>query len=199
MFRTNQPIEIPKAEGFRAHRNFFLLGMKLQYSYYFDLRLPMGCSPSCAIFEAFSMALEWLAMVRVGAFGVLHILDDFLFLADSQDKCHAHLTNFLSVWDYLGVPKAQEKLLAQMLPYSLQGSRLTPSVLQEATLLVNKLQKCRMFLCTLYKRRKVTLREFQSLLGLLNFTLSIVVPGRAFLRHMINLPKGPSARTNTFT
>ena len=36
-------------------------------------------------FEAFSTALEWLAVNRVDASGVLHILDVFLFIADSED------------------------------------------------------------------------------------------------------------------
>ena len=72
--------------------DFALLGMKWQNSYYFDRCLPMGCSSSCAIFEAFSTVLEWLAINRLGVSGVLHILDDFLFIADSQDKCHADLT-----------------------------------------------------------------------------------------------------------
>ena len=39
----------------------------------------MGCS-SCAIFEAFSTALESIAITRLGASCVLHILDDFLYL-----------------------------------------------------------------------------------------------------------------------
>ena len=39
----------------------------------------------------------------------------------------------------------------------------------------------------LWKRRKVTLRELQSLIGLLNFTCSVIVPGRAFLRRLIDL------------
>ena len=89
--------------------DFALLGMRWQDSYYFDLCLPMGCSSSCAVFEAFSTALEWLSMTRLGASGVLHILDDFLFIADSQDKCHTDLTNFPSICEYLGVPIAQEK------------------------------------------------------------------------------------------
>ena len=38
-----------------------LLGMKWDNQYYFDRALPMGCSSSCAIFEAFSSALEWLS------------------------------------------------------------------------------------------------------------------------------------------
>ena len=39
-------------------------------------------------------------------------------------------------------------------------------------------------------RKKVTLREIQSLNGLLNFACSVVVPGRAFLRRLIDLTKG---------
>ena len=40
------------------------------------------------------------------------------------------------------------------------------------------------------KRKKVTLKELQSLIGCLNFACSIVVPGRAFLRRLIDLTIG---------
>ena len=69
----------------------------------------MGCSSSCAIFEAFSTALEWLAKHYLCVSGVLHILDDFLFIATSQGKCASDLNNFLSLCDCLGVPIAHEK------------------------------------------------------------------------------------------
>ena len=59
-------------------------------------------------------------MTRLGALGVLHILDDFLFIVNNQAKCHGDLTNFLSMCEYLGVPMAQEKKLsAQIRLYSL--------------------------------------------------------------------------------
>ena len=89
--------------------DYSLLDMKWQNMYYFDRCLPMGCSSSCAIFEALSTALEWLAMHRFGASGVLHILNDFLFIVGSREKCQADLANFLNVCGYLGVPIAQEK------------------------------------------------------------------------------------------
>ena len=44
-----------------------LLGMKWDNLYYYDRCLPMGCSSSCAIFEAFSTALEWVAVHHLGA------------------------------------------------------------------------------------------------------------------------------------
>ena len=136
--------------------DFALLGMKWQNAYYFDRCLPMGCSSSCAIFEAFSTALEWLAMNRLGASRVLLILDDFLFIADSHDKCHADLTNFLSMCEYIGVPIAHEKTVGPATTLQFSGITLD-SVLQEARLPVDKLQKCRMLLRTFYKRRKVLL------------------------------------------
>ena len=69
----------------------------------------MGCSLSCAIFEAFSTALEWLPKHYLCASGVLHILDDFLFIAISQGTSASDLHNFLSLCDRLGVPIAHEK------------------------------------------------------------------------------------------
>jgi len=64
------------------------------------------------------------------------------------------------------------------------------SVLQEARLPEDKLQKCHTLLCMFYLRRKVTLKELQSLIGLLNFTCSVILPGRAFLRRLIDLTIG---------
>ena len=89
--------------------DYHLPGMTWNNSYFFDRCLPMGCSSSCAIFEAFSTALEWLAKHYLCASGVLHILDDFLFIATSKGKCASDLNNFLSLCDCLGVPIAHEK------------------------------------------------------------------------------------------
>ena len=60
----------------------------------------------------------------------------------------------------------------------------------EAWLPSDKLTKCcdsiQHFLC----RKKITLRELQSFIGLFNFTCSVIVPGRTFLRRLINLTAG---------
>ena len=41
-------------------------------------------------------------------------------------------------------------------------------------------------------KTKITLKELQSVIGLLNFACKVVVPGRAFLRRLINLTIGMS-------
>ena len=63
-----------------------LLGIKWANEYYFDRCLAMGLKSSCAIFDKFSSSLEWLAMQHLHVSAVLHILDDFLFIAPSRVK-----------------------------------------------------------------------------------------------------------------
>lgn len=66
------------------------------------------------------------------------------------------------------------------------------SVKMECRLPVDKIQKIKDKL-NLFKRcKKVTLKEMQSIIGLLNFACSVVVPGRTFLRRLINLTCGLS-------
>jgi len=40
-----------------------MLGVWWRDQYLMDAVLPMGCSTSCAVFECFSTALEWIAKV----------------------------------------------------------------------------------------------------------------------------------------
>ena len=169
--------------------DFELLGMKWDNLYYYDQALPMGCSTSCSIFESFSTALEWIATSHLRASAVLHILDDFLFIAPTQERCARDLSNFLDLSQFLGVPIATEKTMG---PYTtLQFAGITlDSVLMEARLPIDKLQKCRDLLSEFLRKRSVTLRDLQSLIGLLNFACSVIVPGRAFLRRLIDLTKG---------
>ena len=161
--------------------DFPLLGIKWDNQFYYDVCLPMGLSSSCAILEAFSSSLEWISVHRFGASGVLHILDDFLFLAKTETKSRTDLSNFLRLFGYFGVPIAQEKTVGPSQVIQFAGITLD-SVIQEARLPEDKLQKCRLLLKSFYNRRKVTLRELKSLLGLLSFTCSVIVPGRPFLR-----------------
>ena len=55
------------------------LGMEWKGLTYFDRCLPMGCSSSCQIFNAFSSTLHWVDETKLHIPVTLHILDDFLF------------------------------------------------------------------------------------------------------------------------
>ena len=167
-----------------------LLGIKWEDQYYFDRCLAMGLKSSCQTFDHLSSALEWVAKCTLRVSAVLHILDDFLFIAPTREQCATDLKNFLNMCDFLGVPIAHEKTAGPDTVLQFAGIELD-SVKQEARLPLEKLHKCRALLHQFFSRRSVTLRELQSLIGLLNFCCSVVVPGRAFLRRLINLTMGP--------
>lgn len=64
-----------------VHRDdYILLGFSWKEKFYYDLCVPMGCASSCAIFERFSSAMEWIEIQKLGCHGVVHILGDFLFI-----------------------------------------------------------------------------------------------------------------------
>ena len=96
---------------------------------------------------------------------------------------------FISLCNHLEVPLALEKTVGPDTVLQFAGVTLD-SVRREARLPDEKLQKGRMLLHNFYKRRTVKLKELQSLIGLLNFTCQVIVPGRAFLRRLIDLTKG---------
>ena len=81
---------------------------------------------------------------------------------------------------------APEKTVGPSTTLAFVGIQLD-TALMEACLPQEKLDKCRELLSTFLRRRKVTLLEIQSLTGLLNFAYMVVVPGRAFLRRLIDL------------
>ena len=107
----------------------------------------------------------------------------------SFQQCCIHLQNFLSLCQYLGVPIAPEKTVGPQNILSFAGIELD-TLSMEARLPADKIEKCKLLISPFLRRKKVTLREIQSLTGVLNFAYSVVVPGRAFLRRLIDLTKG---------
>ena len=68
-------------------------------------------------------SLEWIATAKLQASAVIHILDDFLFLAPSRDKCHRDLDNFIKLCNEVGVPIIDEKTVGPAT--CLQFARIT--------------------------------------------------------------------------
>ena len=170
-------------------QDYHLLGICWRGLYYYDRCMPMGCSSSCKTFEIFSSAVEWVAPEKLHIDHILHLLDDFLIVSPSHDLCKQQLDLFLMLCHYLGIPMAPEKTIGPSSTISFAGIELD-SVLMEARLPPDKLVKCHDLIASFLGRRKITLREIQSLTGLLNFACTVVIPGRAFLRRLIDLTIG---------
>jgi hypothetical protein len=119
-----------------------------------------------------------------------HIIDDFFFVGPAQsENCGNALNAFIELADDIGFPIKHEKTTAPSTVITIygfevdSGAMLTRLPEDKVTKIVNALNNfCR--------RKKVTLKELQSLLGLLNFATAVVVPGRTFLRRLYDLTIG---------
>ena len=170
--------------------DYCLLGMRWKNVYYYDRCMPMGCPSSCKTFETLSTAMDWIAQRKLMINHIIHLLDDFLIIAISESLCQDQLHLFLELCSYLGsylgIPIAPEKTCGPATTLSFAGIELD-SVSFEARLPLDKIDKCLSLIANLLTRKKVTLKEIQSLMAMLNFACSVVVPGRAFLCRLIVL------------
>ena len=61
------------------------------------------------------------------------------------------------------------------------------TIKKEVRLPLDKVQKCKAEINSLIIKDKTTLKELQSIIGLLNFACAVIIPGRPFLRRLIDL------------
>ena len=168
-----------------------LLGIKWSGQYYYDTCMPMGCSSSCKTFETVSTAVEWIAQDKLGIANLIHLLDDFLLIQTTESQCSRSLGLFLELCDFLGIPMPWhlKKTFGPSTILIFAGGELD-TIPCESRLPEEKLLKCKQLIAEFIKKKKATLRELQSLTGVLNFACSVVVPGRCFLRRLIDLVIG---------
>ena len=89
-------------------KNYHLLDITWEGQFYFDKCLPMGASSSCHLFERFSTALEFIGK-KSGIHHIIHYLDDFLLLNESEENSSKDLNLFLDICRNINVPIAPEK------------------------------------------------------------------------------------------
>lgn len=164
--------------------DFDLLGLSIDGQYYIDKCLPMGCSSSCSIFEKFSTFLQEVVTRQSGLDSVAHYLDDFIFAGRQNTRhCEQLMKCFSSICSELGVPLAIEKSEGPITSLTFLGLEIDT---EEMFIRIPqcKLESLQALLEIFSFKRKITLRELQSLVGALNFFCKAIRPGRAFLRRL---------------
>ena len=169
--------------------DFELLGFQFRDSYYFDKSLAFGSSISCATFEKFSTFLEHCVQIRLPSGELIHYLDDFLGGDKSTLKCRQMMNIFESVMHDLNVPLSPEKTegpseIIIFLGLELDSNEMTVRIPKDKIeVLVSKIK-------SVMKKKKVRLKELQSLIGSLNFCCRAIPVGRPFCRRLINATCG---------
>jgi hypothetical protein len=110
--------------------------------------------------------------VDFNASGMSHILDDFFFVGPSNSKkCSDDLASFLYLCKTIGVPIKMEKTQTPTTKLTIYGIEVDSDSM-ECRLPLEKINKVKSKLEEFKRRKKVTLKEMQSLIGLLNFACS---------------------------
>lgn len=120
-----------------------------------------------------------------------HILDDFLLVSKNREAGSQARQSFETLCQYVGIPLAPEKTEGPTTCLTFAGIELDTEKM-EARLPVEKKEKAIAQIKAILPRKRITLRELQSIIGLLNFATKVVWPGRCFLRRLINLTIGPT-------
>ena len=169
---------------------YHILCFKWDDDFYYDRCLPMGARSSCQIFEEFSSALHFI-MNKQKIRYLVHYLDDFLIVNTSFERCQSDLNLFLNISKSLGVPIATDKTCPPTQTIQFLGLEID-TLSETVRLPSDKLEKARLQISLFLKQKKCTLRDLQSLLGLLQFTCRVIIPGRAFLQNLYRLSAGYS-------
>ena len=171
-------------------QDYHLLGMTWHGLFYHDKVLPMGSAISCQTFERFSRAVQWILQQHFAVDSVTHLLDDFIFVSAHQSVCRNYLLSFEQLSQQLGIPLNQDKRCLPSTCQIVYGIEVDTLKL-ELRLPVEKIAaKATLLLDRLAKRRTVTLRELQVVIGFLSFCCLAVACGRPFLRRLIQLTRG---------
>ena len=169
-----------------------LLGFQLEGQYFYDRCLPMGASSSCAIFEKFSDSLVYILKEVYKVKHIIKMLDDFLFIGESEILCKYALDSFRHLCKLIGVPLAEEKTVLPCTCLIFLGIQLDKDR-NEASIPPDKVSAYLSEIRDLRKRSRCSYKELKSAIGKLQFASAIVPSGRCFLRRLHDATAGPKS------
>ena len=175
--------------------NQHLLGIEWSGQLYYDRALPFGLRSAPKLFSAVTDGLAW-ALNCAGVTGTVHYLDDFLLWGPADcPRCAIAMHMATEICMRLGLPTAPDKTVGLSTTITFLGIELD-SVAQELRLPSIKLQHLRSSLAEWELKRNTSKHELQVLIGHLSHVVSVVRPGRVFIRHLIDTSKIPCWQTH---
>ena len=169
-----------------------LLGFKLKEEFFYDRCLPMGACSACKIFERFSSALLFILTSVYKVKHVVKLLDDFLFIGETEKQCLYGLSSFKNLCTLVNVPLAVKKTVEPSRNVTFLGINLDTDS-GTASIPLEKISSYAASLQEFLERDECTLRELKSLIGKLQFTCCIITTGRCFLRRLHDKTVGKSS------
>ena len=172
--------------------DWHLLGFEFEGKLYYERVLPFGLRSSCRLWELFAAALHFMCeKLDCGVpHEVIHYVDDFLFVVSpsgGEPAAQRLLDLALALCKHLGVPMATGpgKVEGPATCLTFLGIELD-TVELEARLPQQRLTQLHALMVEWQSLERASVKQLQSLTGLLNFACACIAPGRYYLRRLIN-------------
>ena len=190
---------LAKIDIAKAYRNIsvnprdrILLGMSWNNNIFVDTALPFGLRSAPKIFCAISDTLEWILWCK-GVSSCLHYIDDFITFGQAETtECKNNLDTIIKCCDELGLPLATEKVEGPTKVLTFLGIEIDTGHMV-LRLPRDKLVRLQQLIASWISRKAATKRDLLSLIGELSHATKVVLPGRAFLRQLIDLAASRSS------
>jgi hypothetical protein len=131
--------------------------------------------------------LQWVVETRCGLHSIDHYLDDFILVGKKfSNDCSTLMNTFMNVCDELGVPIAENKTVGPSNIITFLGF-IIDTVLMMVRIPEEKLQKLRHLLQPLLYKKKVSLKDLESLTGLMTYFSRVIPSSRAFISRFYDL------------
>ncbi|KAG2005332.1 hypothetical protein GB937_008875 [Aspergillus fischeri] len=182
-----------------AEDNQHLLAFQWNDSTYVECCLPFGLATAPFLFNLFAEALHWILQCLLPVFYINHYLDDFIAVTHSPSMSNpagAFDEVYHMVTDYLSIPRNTRK--------DEQGTCVTvlgiqiDSIAMEARLPQEKLCHATLDAAAALNATSLTLKQTESLTGLLAFCSRVVRLGRTRLQSLYTFqaifPRGSRTR-----
>ena len=170
-----------------------LLGVQWKGEVFFDLCLPFGLRSAPKIFTAVANALLWVFQQK-GVSWVDHYWDDFITTGPpGSQECQSNKDTILGSCERLGVPIVPEKCTDPSPTLVFLGFELD-TIQMVVRLSEEKLQRIRSAVREWAGKKACKKKELESLLGHLQHAATVVRPGHAFVRRVIELLSTAKAR-----
>ena len=168
-----------------AKKDWELLGIHWRDAFYVDKQLPFGLRSAPFLFNELATAIHWVLEHNYQIPSLIHYLDDFLLVAQSETTASQNKATMLSLCSRLSIPLSWDKVEGPTTCLSFLGIEID-TVRWELRLPQEKLTELIHLLTTWSSTTKCTKRQLLSLIGKLNFATKVIPAGRIFLRRLIN-------------
>lgn len=159
------------------------LGMYWDGTYYFHTTLPFGLRSSCHLWERYATAAQWCLRNVFGVSDILHYVDDSFIAAATRVDCQDQLDRTYLGMQTLGMPIAEDKTERPCTRLIFLGITID-SIDMSVSLGQDRIASTRALVREWLDGMPRSLRQLQSLIGVLSWAAAVVRHGRTFIQFL---------------